>query len=130
MAIEGPRILPPTKEMFRRDADIEAFPLTNVEGADFGFKKPPMLKVLMVTEDMHCIKVFRVGGTVDPVHQHDDHSTVMCLLSGKLIVHIGDESFTAEPGDVWYHPQGVPHYTETLVDSVQIEVKAPACKTW
>lgn len=128
MPIEGPRILEPMKEMFRRDEDIEAFALTNVEGTNF--TTPSRLKILMVTEDMHCIKVFRVGGTVDPVHQHDDHSTIMCLLSGKLILHIGDETFTAEPGDVWYHPQGVPHYTETLVDSVQIEVKAPACKTW
>ena len=127
---EGPRILPPTKEMFRRAEDIEIFPLLTVEGTDFNFKTAPRLQILMVTEDMHCIMVHRVGGTVDPVHQHDDHSTVMCLLSGKLIVHIGDEAFTAEPGDVWYHPQGVPHYTETLVDSVQIEVKAPACKTW
>ncbi|WP_210483519.1 cupin domain-containing protein [Microvirga antarctica] len=128
MSIAEPRILSPMKEMFRRDEDIESFPLTNVEGTNF--TTPSRIKILMVTEDMHCIKVFRVGGTVDPVHQHDDHSTIMCLLSGKLILHIGDETFTAEPGDVWYHPQGVPHYTETLVDSVQIEVKAPACKTW
>jgi hypothetical protein len=28
------------------------------------------------------------------------------------------------------HPQGVPHYTEALEDCCQIEVKAPACKTW
>ena len=48
----------------------------------------------------------------------------------RFVVHTGDARFTAEPGDVWYHPEGVPHYTETLVDSVQIEVKAPACKTW
>ena len=121
-------ILPPMKEMFRKDEDIEAFTLTNVNGVTF--QRPSKLKIMMVTEDMHCIKVFRVGGTVDPVHQHDDHSTIMCLLSGKLILHIGDETFECNPGDVWYHPQGVPHYTETLVDSVQIEVKAPACKTW
>lgn len=123
-----PRILPPMKEMFRKDEDIPRQPIGHVEGTNFTV--PSTIKLLMVTEDMHCIKVFRKGGTVDPVHQHDDHSTIMCLLSGKLILHIGDETFTAEPGDVWYHPQGVPHYTETLVDSVQIEVKAPACKTW
>lgn len=121
-------ILPPNKELFRRDEDIEAIVLTNVNGV--AFQKPSRLKVMMVTEDMELLKIYRVGGTVDPVHQHDDHSTIMILISGKLIVHIGDESFTAEPGDVWYHPEGVPHYTETLVDSVQIEVKAPACKTW
>ena len=53
-----------------------------------------------------------------------------CLLYGKLRLHIGEQSFLAEPGDVWMHPQGVPHYSEALADSCQIEVKAPACKTW
>lgn len=124
----APRILEPMKEVFRSDDSIEVLELRNVEGTDFPI--PMKLQVLMATEDMHCLKVFRPAGAVDPEHQHDDHSTIACLISGKLIVHIGDESYVAEPGDVWFHPQGVRHYTEALVDSVQIEVKSPACRTW
>jgi quercetin dioxygenase-like cupin family protein len=122
------RILPPTKELFRRDEDIHEFKLTGVEGDVF--KDQPSLKVLMVTEDMECLKVYRKKGFVDPKHTHDDHSTVACLLYGKVRLHIGDQTFLAGPGDVWMHPQGVPHYTEALEDCCQLEVKAPACKTW
>lgn len=122
------RILPPMKELFRRDEDIPEVLITEVEGDVF--KNPPSLKVLMVTEDMECLKVYRKKGFVDPKHTHDDHSTVACLLYGRLRLHIGDQTFLAEPGDVWMHPQGVPHYSEALEDCCQIEVKAPACKTW
>jgi quercetin dioxygenase-like cupin family protein len=122
------RILPPMKELFRREEDIPEIKLTEVEGDVF--KDPPSLKLLMVTEDMECLKVYRKKGFVDPKHTHEDHSTVACLLYGKVRLHIGDQTFLAEPGDVWMHPQGVPHYTEALEDCCQIEVKAPACKTW
>jgi quercetin dioxygenase-like cupin family protein len=122
------RILPPSKELFRRDEDIPEFKLTGVEGDVF--KDQPSLKVLMVTEDMECLKVYRKKGFVDPKHTHDDHSTVACLLYGKVRLHIGDQTFLAGPGDVWMHPQGVPHYTQALEDCCQIEVKAPASKTW
>ena len=122
------RILPPSKELFRRDEDIPEFKLTGVEGDVF--KDQPSLKVLMVTDDMECLKVYRKKGFVDPKHTHEDHSTVACLLYGRVRLHIGDQTFLAGPGDVWMHPQGVPHYTEALEDCCQIEVKAPACKTW
>lgn len=122
------RILPPMKELFRRDQDIPEIRLTRVEGDVFD--DPPSLKLLMVTEDMECLKVYRKKGFVDPKHTHEDHSTVACLLYGKVRLHIGDQTFLAGPGDVWMHPQGVPHYTEALEDCCQIEVKAPACKTW
>ena len=128
MAAQSDRILPPTRELFRRDADIPETPITVVEGDTFD--NPPSMKLLMVTPDMHCIKVFRKKGFVDPMHTHDDHSTIACLLYGTLRLHIGEQTFLAEPGDVWMHPQGVPHYSEALEDCCQIEVKAPACKTW
>ena len=122
------RILPPMPELFRRDEDIPEIKLTEVEGDVF--QDPPSLKLLMVTEDMECLKVYRKKGFVDPKHTHEDHSTVACLLYGRVRLHIGDQTFLAGPGDVWMHPQGVPHYTEALEDCCQIEVKAPACKTW
>jgi quercetin dioxygenase-like cupin family protein len=122
------RILPPTKELFLRDEDIPEIAVTGVEGDRF--ENPPILKVMMVTPDMECLKVSRKKGFVDPKHSHDDHSTICCLLTGKLRLHIGEQTFVAEPGDVWAHPQGVQHWSEALEDSTQIEVKSPACKTW
>jgi quercetin dioxygenase-like cupin family protein len=122
------RQLAPMKELFRRDEDIPEIQVTGVEGDIFS--SPLAMKLLMVTPDMHCVKVSRQKGFVDPKHSHDDHSTICCLLTGKLRLGIGEEVFLAEPGDVWLYPQGVPHSSEALEDSSQIEVKAPACKTW
>jgi quercetin dioxygenase-like cupin family protein len=120
--------LAPMKELFRRDEDIPEIELTGIEGVKFN--SPMAMKLLMVTPDMHCVKISQQKGFVDPKHSHDDHSTICCLLTGKLRLGIGDEAFLAEPGDVWLYPQGVPHSSEALEDSSQIEVKAPACKTW
>ena len=122
------RILPPNKEMFRLDEDIPEIRLMGVEGDKFA--NPPVLKVLMVTEDMECLKLWRKKGFVDPKHAHEDHTTICILLQGKLRLHIGNKSFVAEPGDVWMHPQGMTHWSEALKDSCQLEVKSPACKTW
>ena len=128
MAKPASRILPPSKELFRRGEDIPKFELVGVEGDKF--KDRPSLQVMMVTEDMECLKVFRKKGFVDPKHTHEDHSTIAVLLYGRVRLHIGEQTFLAGPGDVWMHPQGVPHYTEALEDCAQLEVKAPACKTW
>lgn len=122
------RTLTPTKKLFLHDEEIPEIQVTEVESEKFN--SPLTLKLLMVTSDMLCIKVSRKKGFVDPKHSHDDHSTICCLLSGKLRLYIGDEIFVAEPGDVWLHRQGVPHSSEALEDSSQIEVKAPACRTW
>ena len=88
------------------------------------------LKVLMVTENMLVLRARRGKGLIDPIHQHNDHESVATLISGKLKMKIGDEEFTANPGDVWRHPPGVPHYSEALEPCVQIEIKSPARKTW
>jgi quercetin dioxygenase-like cupin family protein len=122
------RFTPPMTELFRRDADIPMMQIRSVEGGTQG--QLPTMKVLMATPDMNCLKIYRKKGELASRHAHMDHSTVCCLLSGKVKLFIGDETFIAEAGDVWCHPPGVIHQTEALEDSVQIEVKSPACKTW
>lgn len=123
MSVLLDRVLPPTKELFRRVDEIPEDLVAKDEGT------PVRLKLLMVTPDMHCVTITREKGALDPKRSHD-HSTVCCLLSGKLRLHIGTQTFVAEPGDVWMYPQGVPHQSEALEDSSQLEVAAPACKTW
>ena len=88
------------------------------------------LKVVMKSETMLMLQVFREKGVKDPVHRHDDHETCCHLISGRLKLTIGGETFTAEPGDSWFHPKGIDHTSEALEDSIQIEVKSPPVKTW
>jgi len=128
MNASADRILPPTEALFIPGEQIASIPITQVEGQPFA--RPPVLQLLMVTPDMHCIKLFRAKGSIDPEHRHDDLTTVCCLCSGRLKLWIGDQTFIAEPGDVWVHRQGVAHRCEALEDSLQISINAPASRTW
>jgi quercetin dioxygenase-like cupin family protein len=111
--------LPPTVEMFRRDADIAHVP---------GFSDATV-QMLMATPDMQASKVFRHKGDVEP-ERSLSYDTVGCLLSGRLKLRIGDTEFTAEAGDVWMYPEGVAHTSEVLEDSLHFEITAPGCRSW
>ena len=102
---------------------VEGTPIPDVDGM-------LSMKVLMATEHVIVLRAERKKGLKDPKHKHDDHDTVSTLVSGKLEVHVGDESFMCEPGAVWRHRPGVPHWSDTLEDSVVIEIKTPPVKTW
>ncbi len=88
------------------------------------------MKALIATEHVIVLRAVRKKGMVDPKHKHTDHDTVSTLVSGKMKVHIGDKSFEVGPGAVWRHRPGVPHWSESLEDSVVIEIKTPPTKTW
>jgi hypothetical protein len=122
------RILEATPELFRHHRDI---PEVAVADAVRAPQAPALtLKLLMVTDDMECLEVRRPKGHVDTKRRDADHTTIGCLLEGRLRLHIGGETFIAEPGDVWTQPMGVEHGCEALEASVEIQVKSPACKTW
>ena len=125
---EQDRFLELTNQIFIADSDILEEEVNAVEGAVE--QGELSLKVLMVTENFIMLKARRGKGLIDPIHQHDDHESVATLLSGKLKMKIGEKEFVANPGDVWRHPPGVPHYSEALEACVQIEIKSPAKKTW
>jgi quercetin dioxygenase-like cupin family protein len=84
----------------------------------------------MIGEDMIFVEAFKGKGTIDPMHQHDDHESIGYLLSGAMRMVIGEEEFLLEAGDVWRHPRFVPHLSEALEDCVQLEIKSPPRKTW
>lgn len=122
------RMMQALATVFRKDADIPEEKIHAVEGAVE--QGELSLKVLMVTDDFVLLRAWRGKGLIDPIHQHDDHESVATLLSGRLKMRIGDKEFIAEPGDVWRHPVGVPHFSEALEECVQLEIKSPARKTW
>lgn len=91
---------------------------------------PVTVKTLMKSDNILMLEIFRPKGMRDPQHQHDDHETSCHLVRGKLKLWIGGQEFTAQAGDSWFHPKGVPHWSEALEDSLQVEVKSPPVKTW
>jgi quercetin dioxygenase-like cupin family protein len=125
----GTNLLTEFDRVFIKDSEIPIQPIASAEGVRFT-NVDVKVKLLMVGDRMHMLKVYFTKGSVVPVHVHEDHSTIVCLQTGKLKVNIGGQSFIADPGDVWQHPRGVPHNHEALEDSYVIEIKAPAVKTW
>lgn len=59
-----------------------------------------------------------------PVHDHPQEQTGY-LVSGRLELTIGGETFAVAAGDSWSIPGGVPHGAEVLEDAVAIEVFSP-----
>ncbi|ATW28243.1 cupin domain-containing protein [Candidatus Formimonas warabiya] len=63
-------------------------------------------------------------GHVLPRHQHPQEQTGY-LVSGHILLTIGDEKYDMEPGDSWAILGGTEHGAEILEDSVAIEVFSP-----
>ncbi len=128
MSVNRSRLHPPSPSVFMPFGAVPPEPIAVVEGAVLA--GAVVVRPLMVSEDALLLHVFRAKGVRDPTHVHHDHDTVCHLLSGRLRLSIGEAMFEAGPGDSWHHPRGVPHWSEALEDSVQVEVKSPPVKTW
>jgi len=128
----GGKLMPGEIENFTRNfvaaGNAPTDLIEQVEGQTLD--KPVEVAVVMKSDTMLMLSITRPQGMRDPVHQHDDHETSCHLVSGKLKLWIGGEEFIAVPGDTWFHPKGVPHWSEALEESVQVEVKSPPVKTW
>ena len=122
------RKLAPLARVFTASADAELTHITNVEGGTL--EVPIALKTLMVTDAMVVVETFIPAGQSSPPHQHDDHVSVVYLVSGKMKIFIEDEVFVAGPGDVWCNQPGVPHHLEALEDCLSVEIKSPPIKAW
>lgn len=64
------------------------------------------------------------AGNLLPMHSHEQEQTGY-LVSGSLMLSIGEETFLVEPGDSWCIPGNVVHGARILTDAVAIEVFAP-----
>lgn len=79
----------------------------------------------LVFGDKTLFAEFRMkAGSTLPAHAHV-HEQTGYLVEGRIRLTIGDEVFTAEPGDSWCIGSNVDHAAEILVDSVAIEVFSP-----
>ena len=82
------------------------------------------LKTLVYGEKT-LLTEFRLEGEARlPRHSHPYEQTGY-LVSGRVRLFIGEESFEAEPGDSWCIPSHVEHGAEILADAIAIEVFSP-----
>jgi quercetin dioxygenase-like cupin family protein len=120
----------PATAVFYPASGAEERQITSIEGGQMEGTGILTLTPLVVGDEIMYIQAFKQKGMIDPEHIHPDHESLGYLASGKLRLVIDGEEFIANPGDTWLHRRGVPHYSEALEDSVQIEVKSPPTKTW
>ena len=72
-------------------------------------------KLMMVVID------FNDGPTSepDPPHSHP-HEQMSYVVTGELVVHIGDEQEKLGPGDMFTVPPDVPHTVQLLTEQVRL----------
>ena len=64
-----------------------------------------------------------------PRHSHP-HEQTGYLVSGRMLLFIGDESFETAAGDSWSIPGDVEHSAEIIEDSIAVEVFSPVRKDY
>ena len=72
-------------------------------------------KLMMVVID------FKDGPTAepDPPHSHP-HEQISYVVTGELIVHIGENSQQLGPGDMFTVPPDLPHTVQLLTEHVRL----------
>lgn len=112
-------------EGVRRHAASEEMPATPIE--DRAERCRPALWVL-ARRTFAAPRGVAGKGADGPAQ--DDQGSVAMPVSGRKRMRIGAEGSGVGPGDLWRHPPSVWHESVALEDCVQIEIKAPPCRTW
>lgn len=63
-------------------------------------------------------------GSLLPRHSHPYEQTGY-LVSGHIVLTVGNERYDSQAGDSWCIPMGVKHSAEILEDTVAVEVFSP-----
>ncbi len=82
------------------------------------------MKTLVYGENSLLTRFHLKKGSLLPLHSHPQEQTGF-MISGKMTLFIGQESFTAEAGDTWSIKGGIEHRANILEDSEAIEVFSP-----
>lgn len=82
------------------------------------------IKTLVHGEKTLMTKFVMKTGSTLPKHSHP-YEQIGYLLSGKIRLTIGKETFEVKPGDSWCIECGVEHTAEILEDSSALEIFNP-----
>lgn len=100
------------------------------DGAGYRQLVPGVWMKTLVYGDKSLLTEFKlIAGHTLPRHAHIYEQTGY-LVSGKIELTIGEETFAVSPGDSWSVPGNVEHNAKIIVDSVAVEVFSPARKDY
>ena len=74
-------------------------------------------------------QIYLKRGAQVPVHAHDSEQMTYILQGALKVVVAGDE-ITVREGEVLHIPSGVPHQSEALEDTFELDVFSPIREDW
>ena len=83
------------------------------------------IKTLVYGEKTLMVQFLLKKGSILPSHSHPFEQTGY-LISGRIVLHIGEKRYEMKPGDGWCIPENIQHKAEIGEDSVALEVFSPA----
>ena len=86
---------------------------------------PGIFRKMLVSGARTLLTEFRLEkGAELPLHSHP-HEQTGYLVSGRMVLTIGDEVNEMQEGDSWVIPGNVTHQATILADSVAVEIFSP-----
>jgi quercetin dioxygenase-like cupin family protein len=82
------------------------------------------IKTIARGESVLMTKFSMTAGAKLPAHSHPNEQ-IGYLLSGRIVLHVGDASRDLKPGDSWCVPSGVAHRADIVEDSCALEIFSP-----
>jgi quercetin dioxygenase-like cupin family protein len=83
------------------------------------------IKTLVYGDETLMTEFQMKKGSLLPAHAHPYEQTGY-LLSGNIVLHVGEKKYKRSPGDSWCIPKNIQHKAEIIEDSVALEVFSPA----
>jgi quercetin dioxygenase-like cupin family protein len=86
---------------------------------------PGIARKTLVSGERTLLAEFTLArGANLPSHSHPQEQTGY-LVSGRMMLTIGQTEYDVRPGDAWVVPGGVTHGARVIEDSIAVEVFSP-----
>ena len=84
---------------------------------------------LVAGDRQMLVQVYLKRGALVPLHAHESEQLTY-VLDGMLKVRVGGEDVVVRDGEVVRIPSGVPHQTEALTDTFELDLFSPVRDEW
>ena len=84
---------------------------------------------LIAGDRQMLVQVYLKRGALVPLHAHESEQMTY-VLDGMLKVRVAQEEVIVRDGEVVRIPSGVPHQTEALADTFELDLFSPVRSEW
>jgi len=93
-------------------------------------KVTEMISRKIVTGEREMLaQIYLKRGALVPIHAHESEQMTY-ILQGALRFRINGEELIVREGEVLHIPSGVPHQSEALEDTLELDVFSPIRAEW